>query len=231
MSRFPFDAVLFDCDGVLVDSEPLVARVLSEMLTARGWPLTPAQAGEVFLGQSVAHLAGLIAERTGKPFTEEWLEEFRQQRNQALERDLEAIQGAPEAVRAIAAATGGRIACASGADLHKVKLQLGKVGILDAFGAHVFSGQDMPRTKPHPDVYLAAAAALGVDPTRCAVIEDTVTGATAGVAAGATVFGFSEGGPHHSTPEALRAVGAKVIFQRMDQLPGLLAAYAVDAVA
>ncbi|KAG1531993.1 hypothetical protein G6F50_016404 [Rhizopus delemar] len=119
MSRFPFDAVLFDCDGVLVDSEPLVARVLSEMLTERGWPLTPAQAGEGFLGQSVAHLAGLIEERTGKPFTEEWLEEFRLQRNIALERDLQAIQGAPEAVRAIAAATGGRIACASGADLHK----------------------------------------------------------------------------------------------------------------
>ncbi|HCT24675.1 MAG TPA: HAD family hydrolase, partial [Stenotrophomonas sp.] len=93
--------------GVLVDSEPLVARVLSEMLTERGWPLTPAQAGEVFLGQSVAHLAGLIAERTGKPFTEEWLEEFRRQRNIALERDLQAIQGAPEAVRAIAVATGG----------------------------------------------------------------------------------------------------------------------------
>lgn len=231
MSRFPFDAVLFDCDGVLVDSEPLVARVLSEMLTARGWPLTPAQAGEVFLGQSVAHLAGLIAERTGKPFTQQWLEDFRQQRNRALEQDLEAIRGAPGAVRAIAAATGGRIACASGADLHKVKLQLDKVGLLDVFGANVFSGQDLPRTKPHPDVYLAAAAALGVDPTRCAVIEDTVTGATAGVAAGATVFGFSEGGPHHSTPEALRAVGARVIFQRMEDLPGLLAAFAADAVA
>lgn len=231
MSRFPFDAVLFDCDGVLVDSEPLVARVLSEMLTERGWPLTPAQAGEVFLGQSVAHLAGLIEERTGKPFTQEWLEAFRQQRNRALEQDLQAIHGAPQAVRAIATASGGRIACASGADLHKVKLQLDKVGLLDVFGANVFSGQDLPRTKPHPDVYLAAAAALGVDPTRCAVIEDTVTGATAGVAAGATVFGFSEGGPHHSTPEALRAVGARVIFQRMEDLPGLLAAFAADAVA
>ncbi len=73
-----------------------------------------------------------------------------------------------------------------------MKLQLGKVGILDAFGDHVYSGQDMPNTKPHPDVYVAAAA-LGVDPKRRAVIEDTVTGATAGVAAGATVFGFSEG--------------------------------------
>lgn len=231
MSRFPFDAVLFDCDGVLVDSEPLVARVLAEMLSERGWPLTPAQAGEVFLGKSVAGLAGLIEERTGKPFTEAWLEAFRQQRNQALERDLVAIAGAPQAVRAIHAATGGRIACASGADLHKVTLQLRKVGLLDAFGDHIFSGQDMPRTKPHPDVYLAAAAALGVDPRRCAVIEDTVTGAAAGVAAGATVFGFSEGGPHHSTPDALRAVGAQVIFQRMEQLPGVLAAYAADAIA
>ena len=100
--------MLFDCDGVLVDSEPLVARVLSEMLSARGWPLTPAQAGEVFLGQSVAHLAGLIAERTGKPFTEEWLEEFRQQRNQALERDLEAIQGHPRpCVRSLRPPAGG----------------------------------------------------------------------------------------------------------------------------
>ncbi|HEC0958200.1 TPA: HAD family phosphatase, partial [Klebsiella pneumoniae] len=132
MSPYPFDAVLFDCDGVLVDSEPLVARVLSEMLSARGWLLTPAQAGEVFLGKSVAGLAGLIEERTGKPFTAEWLEEFRQQRNRALERDLTAIEGAPEAVRAIHAATGGRIACASGADLHKVELQLRKVGMFDA---------------------------------------------------------------------------------------------------
>ena len=169
MSRFPFDAVLFDCDGVLVDSEPLVARVLSEMLTARGWALTPAQAGEVFLGQSVAHLAGLIAERTGKPFTEEWLEEFRQQRNRALERDLEPIQGRP---RPCEHCCGYRWPhCrASGADLFKVKLQLGKVGMLDAFGNNVFSGQDMPRTKPHPDVYGRGRRA-GVDPTRCAVIE------------------------------------------------------------
>ncbi|WP_277380709.1 HAD family hydrolase [Stenotrophomonas maltophilia] len=231
MSPYPFDAVLFDCDGVLVDSEPLVARVLSEMLSARGWLLTPAQAGEVFLGKSVAGLAGLIEERTGKPFTAEWLEEFRQQRNRALERDLTAIAGAPEAVRAIHAATGGRIACASGADLHKVELQLRKVGLFDAFEGHVFSGQDMPRSKPHPDVYLAAAASLGVEPQRCAVIEDTVTGAAAGVAAGAIVFGFSEGGPHHSTPEALRAAGVHRVFARMDELPALLAAHAADTVA
>lgn len=231
MPPFPFDAVLFDCDGVLVDSEPLVARVLSEMLTERGWPLTPQQAGEVFLGKSVAGLAGLIEARTGKPFTAEWLAEFRDRRNVALESDLVAIEGAPDAVRALRAATGGRIACASGADLLKVKLQLGKVGILDAFDGYVFSGEDQPNTKPHPDVYLAAAAALGVDPRRCAVIEDTVTGATAGVAAGATVFGYSPGGPNHSAPDALRAAGAQVVFPSMQALPALLAAYPANAAA
>jgi len=231
MSPFPFDAVLFDCDGVLVDSEPLVARVLSEMLSERGWPLTQQQAGEIFLGKSVAGLAGLIEERTGKPFTDEWLDEFRRQRNVVLERDLTEIPGAPAAVRAIQAATRGRIACASGADLLKVRLQLGKIGILDAFAGQIFSGQDQPRTKPHPDVYLAAAAALGVDPTRCAVIEDTVTGATAGVAAGATVFGYSPGGQYHSTPEALRAAGAHVIFESMHELPAVLAAYVANAAA
>ncbi len=114
MSRFPFDAVLFDCDGVLVDSEPLVARVLSEMLTARGWPLTPAQAGEVFLGQSVAHLAGLIAEHR-QAVHRGMAGGFRQQRNRALERDLETIQGA-RGRACVVAATGERIACASGAD-------------------------------------------------------------------------------------------------------------------
>ena len=92
------------------------------------------------------------------------------------------------------------------------------------------AGELLAEPQPEP-AEGAAAEALGVDPKRCAVIEDTVTGATAGVAAGATVFGFSEGGPHHSTPEALRAAGAKVIFQRMEQLPAVLAAYAADAAA
>lgn len=231
MSRFPFDAVLFDCDGVLVDSEPLTSRVLAEMLTERGWPLTARQAGEVFLGKSVAAQADLIEARTGKPFTPAWLDEFRACRNIALERDLTAIPGAPAAVRAIHAATDGRIACASGADLLKVELQLRRIGLHEVFAGRMFSGQDLPQTKPHPGVYLAAAASLGVDPTRCAVIEDTVTGTTAGVAAGATVFGFSPGGPFHSSPEALRAAGAQVIFESMQLLPALLAGHSPHAFA
>ncbi|KPG80153.1 HAD family hydrolase, partial [Stenotrophomonas maltophilia] len=92
-------------------------------------------------------------------------------------------------------------------------------------------GKDRQTPTPPPGVPRAAAAARGGDRRRCAVMEDTGTGAPAGVAAGATVFGFSEGGPHHSTPEALRAAGAQVIFQRMEDLPALLAAYTADAAA
>lgn len=91
------------------------------------------------------------------------------------------------------------------------------------FKGHVFSGHELPRSKPAPDVYLAAAAALGVAPPRCAVVEDTVTGVAAGIAAGATVFGYSPPEAGHGAPTALRDAGAAVIFTDMARLPELLA--------
>ena len=135
------------------------------------------------------------------------------------------VPGAPEAVARAACDAAGRIACASGADLGKVRLQLHKVGLLDAFEGRIFSGHDMPRSKPFPDVYLAAASALGIDPARCAVVEDTVTGAAAGIAAGAAVFGYSPGGLSHSSADALRAMGVHDVFVDMAQLPALLASW------
>ncbi|WP_431275100.1 HAD family hydrolase [Variovorax ureilyticus] len=223
MNAFPFDAVLFDCDGVLVDSEPITNRVLAEMLGELGWALSARECMRIFTGKAVKDEATLIEARTGFALTQEWLVGFRERRNLALERELVAIPGAAVAVRALHAALEGRIACASGADRFKVELQLDKIGILDCFEGRVFSGHEMPRSKPAPDVYLAAAEALGVDPARCAVVEDTVTGASAGVAAGATVFGYSPSDLGHSGPEALRAVGVAQVFTDMAQLPGLLA--------
>lgn len=225
MSSFPFAAVLFDCDGVLVDSEPITNRVLAEMLGELGWSLTTDESMRIFTGKAVKDEADLIESKTGFRITPEWLHGFRERRNEALERDLTAIPNAPAAVRALFEQLDGRIACASGADRFKVELQLEKVGILDCFAGRVFSGHEMPRSKPAPDVYLAAAAALGVDPKRCAVVEDTVTGAMAGVAAGATVFGYSTGESGHSGPEALRSVGAVQVFSDMAELPALLAAH------
>ncbi|MDM0042904.1 HAD family phosphatase [Variovorax dokdonensis] len=225
MAMLPFDAVLFDCDGVLVDSEPITNRVLRDMLEELGWSLTLDECMRTFVGKAVKDEIELIEAKTGFRVDHGWLEGFRARRNEALDRDLLVVPGAPSAVRALHAALGGRIACASGADRIKVELQLDKVGLLDAFQGRIFSGHETPRSKPAPDVYLAAARALDVDPRRCAVVEDTVTGATAGLAAGATVFGYSPGGLGHSSADALRALGVANIFVDMAQLPQMLAAH------
>ncbi len=219
-----FEAILFDCDGVLVDSEPLTNGVLCAMLNEAGWAITPAQCMDTFVGKTVRSEAARIEAHTGQPLTDAWMDEFYARRNVEIERHLQPIEGAVEAVRRVHAMLGGRIACASGADRFKVEMQLRHVGMAEWFGEHVFSGHEMPATKPAPDVYLAAAAALGVPPGRCLVIEDTVTGVTAGVAAGATVWGYAPGGPSHRGAVALRAAGAVQLFTRMGDLPALLVA-------
>ncbi|MWB99326.1 HAD-IA family hydrolase [Agromyces seonyuensis] len=218
-----FQAVLFDCDGVLVDSETITNRVLRGMLHELGWMLDEAESLSRFVGRALKDELGVIEAHTGFAPDDAWIAEFRRRRNVALTDALEPIPGAPDAVRAIAAAFEGRIAVASGADRAKIELQLAKTGMLDAFGEHVYSGMETPRSKPAPDVYLAAAAGLGADARKCAVVEDTVAGVTAGVAAGATVFAFAPGGPAHTAPDALLAAGAAHVFTSMAELPGLLA--------
>lgn len=221
----PFEAVLFDCDGVLVDSEPITNGVLRDMLAERGWVMTHAECERLFIGKAVKDERARIEAETGQPLTEAWMESFREERNTRLRNELQAIPRAAEAVAAVFARWNGRIACASGADRFKVELQLAKCGMLDYFEGRIFSGHELPRSKPAPDVYLAAAAALGVDPKRCAVVEDTVTGVTAGVAAGATVFGFSPAAFGHDAPRALREAGAVQVFADMADLPALLAGW------
>jgi HAD superfamily hydrolase (TIGR01509 family) len=222
MRRMSFDAVLFDCDGVLVDSEPITNGVLRDMLEELGWKLTREECMRIFIGKAVKEERGLIEAHTGQPLTEAWMVRFRERRNEKLVQEVQAIAGALQAVAALHERFEGRIACASGADRFKVELQLEKCGLLPYFEGRVFSGHELPRSKPAPDVYLAAAAALNVSPQRCAVIEDTVTGVTAGLAAGATVFGYSPPEVGHSTPEALREAGAVRIFTDMAHLPELL---------
>jgi HAD superfamily hydrolase (TIGR01509 family) len=220
-----FEAVLFDCDGVLVDSEPITIGVLRDMIEELGWKLSTQECMALFVGKTVKDEAAHIEARTGKPVTEAWIASFRARRNEALERDLVAIRNIHAAVESIHARLQGRIACASGADRGKVELQLRKVGLIGFFEGRIFSGAELPRSKPAPDVYLAAAGALSVDPARCAVVEDTITGVTAGVAAGAKVFGYSPPEAGHDAPEALRRAGAVHVFTDMEQLPGILAAW------
>jgi HAD superfamily hydrolase (TIGR01509 family) len=214
-----FDAVLFDCDGVLVDSEPIVNGVLRAMLAERGWVLSEAECMRIFIGRMVKDERVRIERETGQALTEDWLAAFRERRNAALERELRIVANAREAVHAVHQRLDARIACASGADRHKVELQLRKVGLHDYFAGRIFSGHEMPRSKPHPDVYLAAAAALGAAPQRCAVVEDTLIGATAGLAAGATVFAYVPQGD----ASVFEAAGVAAVFSDMAQLPALLA--------
>ncbi|MEJ5992650.1 HAD family phosphatase [Ramlibacter sp. PS3R-8] len=217
-----YDAVLFDCDGVLVDSEGITNGVLRDMLEELGWTLSREECMRLFVGKAVKDERELIERRTGRPLTEEWFARFRERRNDGLVARVEAIPGAVDAVAALSSRFQGRIACCSGADRFKVELQLRKCGLMDYFEGRVFSGHETPRSKPFPDVYLAAMEALGVRPERCAVVEDTVTGVTAGASAGATVFGYSPPEAGHDAPGALRAAGAGQVFTSMSELPGLL---------
>ena len=213
-----FEAILFDCDGVLVDSEPITNGVLCQMLGEAGWLLPPEECMRLFIGKTVRSETARIEARTGRPLTDAWMAEFYARRNARLRAELEAMPNAVETVRAVHARLQGRIACASGADRQKVEMQLAQVGLAPFFAGRIFSGHEMPATKPAPDVYLAAAAAVGVPPARCLVVEDTVTGVQAGVAAGATVVGLSPPGLGHGSPDALRAAGAVRVLADMAEL-------------
>jgi HAD superfamily hydrolase (TIGR01509 family) len=209
-----FKAVLFDCDGVLVDSEAITCGVLRDMFQELGWHMSLQECMDQFVGHTVRTRKDLIEARTGQPFTDAWLQSFYQRRNVQLQAHARAIPNIVQAVAHLHQAFDGQIACASGADRHKIELMLDKVGLLPYFDGRIFSGHETPRSKPAPDVYLAAAAHLGVDPAHCLVIEDTHIGVTAGVAAGATVWGYAV----HGQDEALRQSGAVRIFNEMRDL-------------
>jgi HAD superfamily hydrolase (TIGR01509 family) len=215
-----FEAILFDCDGVLVDSEPITNGVLRDMLEERGWTMTPEECMRFFVGKAVRDERGVIEARTGQPLSEDWMQLFYARRNRELDARLEIITGAHAAVQAAHRHTQQRIACASGADRFKVEMQLTKVGLMDFFVGRIFSGQEMARSKPAPDVYLAAARQLSAPPPQCLVIEDTTVGVTAGVAAGATVWAYCPR-PEHAA--ALRQAGASQLFEHMAELAPLLA--------
>ena len=144
------------------------------------------------------------------------MDEFYRRRNLRLENDITVIDGIHDAVRHLHDRCEGRIAVASGADRYKLEMMLQKVGLHHFFEGRIFSGHEMPRSKPHPDVYLAAAAHLQVDSVRCLVVEDTPVGTTAGVAAGATVWAYA---PPSAPTQALVQAGAQRVFAHMSQLP------------
>ncbi|MCA3190586.1 MULTISPECIES: HAD family phosphatase [unclassified Cupriavidus] len=219
-----FDCVIFDCDGVLVDSEPIVHRVLNRVLNELGIEITLEESMKWFLGRAVRDELGNIEARLGKPLPRNFLSEWFVRRDAALIEELEAVPHIRQTIEAIKA-RGLPVCVASGADRIKVKLQLTHTDLLGLFvdpqdqREHIFSATEVEHSKPAPDVYLLAARTMGVEPSRCAVVEDSPTGATAGVAAGMTVFGYAA----RTDADELRAVGVKSIFTDMRDLPELIA--------
>ncbi|WP_404611485.1 HAD family hydrolase [Caballeronia udeis] len=213
--------MLFDCDGTLVESEPITFRVLSDMLHTAGWKITAQEFSELFLGQSVKSRFDLIRSRTTVVDIEAWYLDYRDRRDQALSREVAATPFVRDVVKHLAWHS-VRLAVVSASSRSKIALQLDKVGLTGWFGGHIYSGQHSRRNKPWPDVYLEAASLLGVDIRRCAIVEDSPSGVLAGVSAGATVYAYS---PSHREPSQcgrLLAAGAKDVFGDMRMLKRLL---------
>jgi HAD superfamily hydrolase (TIGR01509 family) len=208
-------AVLFDCDGVLADSEGLVNRMVAAELTARGWRLSPEQARETFLGMALPAMMPVIEGRVGR-LPADWGAALSRRIMTALLDEVEPVPGALAAVQAVVAA-GIPLAVASNSSRGELAAKLMRLELAGLFGDRVFSFEDVARAKPAPDIYLAAAAACGALPADCVVVEDSLLGAEAGILAGCRVLGFAR----DTDPRVLAAVGAET-FTDMAELPGLL---------
>jgi HAD superfamily hydrolase (TIGR01509 family) len=214
-----FDLVIFDCDGVLVDSERLTNGVFAQMLNELGVAVTLDDMFEAFVGHSMAHCLDLVAARLGEPPPAAFEDDYRRRTRAVLETDLRATPGVEEALDALHAI---RLPCcvASSGDHDKMRTTLGLTGLWPRVAGRVFSVTEVPRSKPFPDVFLLAAARCGAEPSACAVVEDTPVGVAAGVAAGMTVLGYAALTPARRLIEA----GAHVTFGHMRDLPRLLGA-------
>jgi len=220
----PLHLVIFDCDGVLVDSEGIANRLIARELTALGWTMTPEDADRLFLGMTLPDMTPMIEAEIGRPLPADFGTAMRKVFSTMLAQEVQAIPGAVDAVRGVTA-LGLPWRVASNSSHEEMAVKFHRIGLTDHVAGRVHSYRDVARGKPAPDIYLAAAAAQGVDPAHCLVIEDSPTGIRAGRAAGMDVLAYV---PHHdSAPH--RALGA-VPFHSMHELPGLLARARREAV-
>ncbi len=213
------DLVIFDCDGVLVDSEVISCRAHAQTLTRHGYPITADQVLERFLGVSDREARQTIETEIGRKLPDDFEAQVKQATLQFYAGDLRAISHVGEAIAAI-----GLPKCvASSGTPDKIRHGLSCTGLYDRLAPHIFSATQVARGKPAPDLFLFAAGQMQVPPERCLVIEDSVPGITGARAAGMTVLGFHGGShcrPGHA--DTLRAAGAVMAFDDMRQLPDLI---------
>ncbi|MEY9943802.1 HAD superfamily hydrolase (TIGR01509 family) [Kitasatospora sp. GAS1066B] len=216
------DLVIFDCDGVLVDSERIAVRLHVALAAEFGWPLTEAEVVARFVGRSTASIGEQVAERLGAAVAADWQRAFEERHRVAVDRELAPVDGIEAALAAL-----HRPSCVASSGSHeKMRHTLGRTGLYDYFDGRIFSATEVDRGKPAPDLFLHAAGRMGVPAAGCVVVEDSGPGVRAARAAGMRVLGYAGG---LTSAESLAEAGAQQVFHEMRELPGLLAALARGA--
>jgi len=217
-----FDAIIFDFDGVLLESELELNRLTAELLTNLGAPTTLEEALQFFTGLTGPDLMKVIENRLGGPVPTSFNEEMRRASARALDEGLEPLIGAVDFVRALPPALPRAVASSS--STRWIRTHLDHLGLRDSFEPHIYSGKEhVTRGKPEPDLYLHAADELGIDIVRAVVLEDSRVGATGALASGATVIGLAAG-KHclDGHDEILRNVGVEHVAHSFDEVRHLL---------
>ncbi|QTK79366.1 Phosphatase YieH [Agrobacterium tumefaciens] len=220
-----FDLIIFDCDGVLVDSEIIAAQVESRLLTEAGYPISVEEMGERFAGMTWKNILLQVESEASIPLSASLLDKSEKLLDMRLERDVKIIEGVKFALSRL---TTPRCIC-SNSSSHRLDMMLTKVGLKPYFAPHIYSAKDLgaDRVKPKPDIFLYGAAQFGVSPDRVVVVEDSVHGIHGARAAGMRVIGFT--GASHTYPshaDRLTDAGAETVISRMQDLPAVIAAMA-----
>lgn len=215
--------IIFDCDGVLVDSEPLAIRALIAAVAKQGLTIDPDAAYRDYLGRSLASISASLEESHGVPLGAHALEAMRGELYALFRNELRATPGTSEMLECLEVP----FCVASSSQPERIRLSLELTGLLSHFEPNVFSATMVENGKPAPDLFLHAAAAMNTEPTHCLVVEDSPAGITAARAAGMRVFGYLGG--NHAKPAGLRAVmevlGPDAIFDDMHSLPDLVGSH------
>lgn len=201
--------IIFDCDGVLVDSEPITARVLIKMSQEIGVDIDMAYVEANFTGNSWAGCVSLIEAKGGIKLPANFEQEYRRRSSEAFKKEIQPIKGIPELINSLTIP----FAVASSGPVSKIRLNLGLIGLLDKFEGRIFSCWDLEKWKPDPAIYLHTAKILGFAPEDCVVVEDSLFGVKAGIAGGFRTIGYAT----DYTAPALKAAGAELIFD-MEEL-------------
>jgi len=210
----PISLVIFDCDGVLVDTERIAVRIDVAVLAELGWKMSEAEVIERFMGKSDDAMTREIEAHTGRKLPESWEAPFRHLYREAFAAELQPVPGVVEALDAITLPT-----CVASSGTHeKIRYTLGLTGLYDRFAGRIFSVDDVRRGKPAPDLFLHAAGRMGAAPERCAVVEDSPYGVQAARAAGMRAFGYAGG----LVPRRALEGPNTVLFDDMRDLPRLL---------